>query len=45
MDGTFVNEYKSMTHASKITGVKLACISKTAMGNQRQAGGYIWRKI
>lgn len=43
LDGIKINQFKSALYAQKITGILQTCISNTCNGNQKTAGGYIWR--
>lgn len=38
-----IAEYKSMSDASRITGIDISGIAKVCKGEQYTAGGYIWR--
>ena len=40
VNGNFMNQYNSMTEASKMTGAKLSCISRACKDNRSTAGGY-----
>lgn len=39
----FIAEYKTITEASKATGVSASKISSVCRGERKTAGGYIWR--
>lgn len=41
-DNKIIKEYPSTTSASKQTGIDRASINKTALGQRRTAGGFIW---
>ena len=41
--GDFVNQFKSITDASKHTGVLASGISRVMKGKAKTAGGFIWR--
>ena len=43
INGTFIKDYLSCKIASKETNVYYSSISKTAKGQQKTAGGYIWK--
>lgn len=38
-----LKEYSSLTEAEKKTGINATCISKVLHGQQKKAGGFIWR--
>ena len=37
--------YKSISDASRITGIKVSSISYSANGQRKTGGGYIWRFV
>lgn len=41
-NGNVINTYKSITEASKSTGICIGNISATCLGNQKYAGKYKW---
>ena len=41
-DGNFIAEFKSLSDASKATGIDKALISKSCKRINRTAGGYVW---
>lgn len=41
-NGNIINIYKSITEASKSTGIYIGNISATCLGNQKYAGKYKW---
>lgn len=43
--GNIINEYSSLTHASKTTGIKICNIGQVCLGlkYRHTAGGYGWR--
>lgn len=43
LSGNLINEYDTMTNASKATGVSVSKISAVCRGKRKTAGGYIWR--
>lgn len=43
--GNIIAEYKSLTDASRKTGINLTSISNVCNGKRNTAGGYIWRKL
>ena len=45
LDGEKVAEYKSISTASKITGVKRTAINNNLTGWAKSAGGYIWNYV
>ena len=47
MDGTKIAEYKSLSHASRKTGINILCISRCANHekNYTRAGNYYWEFI
>src|SRR5690554_1879638 len=38
-----INTYKSISEASKLTGVNKSCIAKCCRGERKSAGGYTWK--
>lgn len=45
MDNNFICEYISCAEASRILNIPRTSISKTCRGEQRSAGGYIWKYV
>ena len=45
LDGNLLNEYKSLTEASKATGISVSKISAVCKGRRKTAGGYIWKYL
>ena len=45
MNGNHIASYKSVTEASKATGIKVCNISRVARGDAKSTGGYIWEFI
>jgi hypothetical protein len=43
LEGNLLAEYKSVSEASKITGVSKTCISRCCRGERDKSGGYIWK--
>lgn len=43
MDGSETTEYQNIREAEKITGVNRKSIRDTAMGAQKNGGGYFWK--
>jgi group I intron endonuclease len=43
LEGKFVNEYKSVSEASKHTGCNKTGIGKVSRGERKSCGGYLWR--
>jgi len=43
LDMDLINEYKSVTEASKITGINQTSIGQVARGERNKAGNYKWR--
>ena len=44
LEGNTIAKYKSLTEASRKTGINLTSISNVCNGKRNVAGGYIWRK-
>ena len=44
LDGKIIREFKSITEASKVTGINLGNISSCSLGIIPTAGGYVWKK-
>ena len=42
-DGVFLQEFKSLHEAERITGVAFQNIYKVAKGKRNSAGGFIWK--
>ena len=42
-DNNLINEYDSISSASKSTGIHTTSISSVCKGNAKTAGGYVWR--
>lgn len=42
-DGEFVCEYKSMTEASNVLGLRLDGICNALSGRTKSCGGYVWK--
>lgn len=43
LDGNFISNYKTITSASKATGVSVSKISAVCRGARKTAGGYVWK--
>ena len=43
LDGNPIVQFRSLTEASRVTGIKLVYISQTLHKHQKSAGGYKWR--
>ena len=43
LEGKFINEYKSIKDAERITGVPSSKISMVCNGKRKQSGSFIWR--
>jgi group I intron endonuclease len=43
LEGEFVNEFKSVSEASKYTGCNKTGIGKVSRGERKSCGGYLWR--
>ena len=43
LNGNFIREYNSLSHASRETGFTVQNISYCANGKQAQANGYVWK--
>ena len=41
----FINEYESISEASRQTGITIASISYSATGKRKTGGGYIWHFV
>lgn len=41
-ENNFINEFESISQASKTTGIKIASISYVANNKRKTAGGFIW---
>jgi group I intron endonuclease len=44
-EGVLVREYKSITEADEMSGVKRSNIQQTLYGNTKTAGGFVWKFI
>lgn len=44
-DGVIINEFKSVSEASRETGIGRGVISHCVNGRIRTAGGFVWKKI
>lgn len=44
MDGTFVKEFESSSHASLETGLRVDTITNATSGRRNSAGGFLWKK-
>ena len=42
-NGLFIAEYKSLTEASKQTGINISCISNNIAGRTKRAGNFHWK--
>lgn len=42
-NNNFINEYKSITEASKYTNIELSNIRKCCIKERKSAGGYVWK--
>ena len=45
LDGNIIQEFKSISEASRVTGIGRGVISQCANERIHTAGGYIWKKI
>ena len=45
LEGKFVNEFKSVSEASKLTGCNKTSIAKVCRGERKSCGGYLWKYI
>lgn len=43
LQGQYIQQFNSLTEASKITGISLQSISLACLGKQKTAGKYIWK--
>lgn len=43
ISGEYIAHYKSTVEASMATGIERSCINKCALGQQKTAGGYVWK--
>ena len=43
LEGEFVNEFKSVAEASKLTGCNKSSIAKVCRGERKRCGGFIWK--
>lgn len=44
-DNIFLNEFNSVLHASKITGIQQSNINSVTLGHRKTAGGYYWKDL
>jgi hypothetical protein len=44
-EGRLVAEYKSLTDASKATGITLGMIARASNGERKTTGGYVWKRV
>jgi group I intron endonuclease len=45
LEGEFINEFKSVSEASKLTGCNKTGIGKVSRRERKSCGGYLWRYI
>jgi len=45
IEGEFINEFKSVSEASSITGCNKTSIAKVCRGTRKQCGTYVWKYI
>jgi hypothetical protein len=45
LDGEFINEFKSVSEASKLTGCNKTGIGKVCRRERKSCGGYLWRYL
>jgi group I intron endonuclease len=45
LDGTFINEFNSVSEASKLTGCNKTSIAKTCRDERQSCGGFSWRYL
>jgi predicted GIY-YIG superfamily endonuclease len=45
LEGKFVNEFKSVSEASKLTDCNKTSIAKTCRGERKSCGGFIWKYL
>ena len=43
LNDNFIAEYKSLTEASKQTGINISCISNNIAGRTKRAGNFHWK--
>ena len=43
LEGEFINEYKSVSEASKQTNFNKTSIAKVCRGDRKSCGGYYWK--
>jgi hypothetical protein len=43
LDGNFIAEYESMSIASELTNISVACISRCCNNKRKTSGGYVWK--
>ena len=43
VQGEFINEFESVSEASKQTGFNKSCIAKVCRGERKSSGGYFWK--
>ena len=44
-EGEFVNEFKSLTEASSVVGLRIDGISNALSGRTKSCGGYVWKYV
>jgi hypothetical protein len=42
LEGTLINEFKSVSEAAKLTGCNKTSIAKVCRGERQSCGGYNW---
>jgi group I intron endonuclease len=45
LEGKFINEFNSVSEASKLTGCNKTSIAKVCRGERQSCGGYLWKYI
>ncbi|SDS18052.1 group I intron endonuclease [Polaribacter sp. KT25b] len=43
IQGEFINEFESVSEASKQTRINKSCIAKVCRGERKSSGGYLWK--
>lgn len=43
LEAHFIAEFKSVSEASRITGLSKTCISRVCRGERQQSGGFLWK--
>ena len=43
IEGEFINEFESVSEASKQTRINKSCIAKVCRGERKSSGGYLWK--